>query len=85
MAEVAQDFANLGVRRMIVTQLDVARRVGGVLAAAEVAGLSFAQLSETPYLARGVPAATSFRLAQILLGQAEKAPLTDHISPISAN
>ena len=85
MAEVAQDFANLGVRRMIVTQLDVARRVGGVLAAAEVAGRSFAQLSETPYLARGVPAATSFRLAQILLGQAEKAPLTEHISPISAN
>ncbi len=85
MAEIAQDFAGFGVRRMIVTQLDVARRVGSILAAAEIAGLSFAQMSETPYLARGVPAATPIRLAQILLGRTEKAPLTEHISPISAD
>ncbi len=85
IAEVAQEFASFGVRRMIVTQLDVARRIGGILAAAEIAGLSFAQLSETPYLARGVPAATPIRLAQILLGQATKAPLTEHIGPITAD
>ncbi|MDF1847211.1 MAG: hypothetical protein P1U69_08430 [Parvibaculaceae bacterium] len=81
MAETAQDFANLGVRRIIVTQLDASRRFGGILAAAEIAELSFAQFSDTPYLARGVAAATPLRLAQMLLRQAVNAPLTEHTSP----
>ena len=81
MAETAQDFANLGVRRIIVTQLDASRRFGGILAAAEIAELSFAQFSDTPYLARGVSAATPLRLAQMLLRQAVDAPLTEHTSP----
>lgn len=85
MAETAQDFANLGVHRMIITQLDVSRRFGGILAAAEVAGLSFAQFSDTPYLARGVSAATPVRLAQMLLGRAQNAPLTEQTSRLSAD
>jgi len=78
MAETAQEFSRLGVCRMIVTQLDVSRRVGGILAAAEVAGLSFAQFSDTPYLARGVAVATPLRLAQVILAHAQSTPLTDH-------
>lgn len=81
MAETAQEFASLGVSRMIVTQLDISRRVGGLLAAAEIAGLSFAQFSDTPYLARGVAAATPLRLAQMLLRPTESTPLTDHTEP----
>ncbi len=77
LAETAQDFANLGARRMIVTQLDVSRRFGGILAAAEISGLAFAQLSDTPYLARGVLAATPLRLAHMILGQADNTPLTE--------
>ncbi|MCE7998791.1 MAG: hypothetical protein HEP70_08030 [Rhodobiaceae bacterium] len=84
MAETAQDFADLGVRRMIITQLDVSRRFGGILAAAEIAGLAFAQFSDTPYLARGVSAATPVRLAQMLLRRVKNAPLTEQTSPISA-
>jgi len=68
MAETTQAFSKLGVTRMIITQVDIARRVGGVLAAAEVSGLAFAQISTTPYLARGVVAATPQRLAQMILG-----------------
>lgn len=76
MAETSQAFAKLGARRMIVTQIDVARRIGGALAAAEVSGLAFAQISATPYLARGVVAATPQRLARLLLGESTKpAPL----------
>ena len=71
MAETTQAFAKLGVRRMIVTQVDIARRIGGVLAAAEVSGLAFAQISTTPYLARGVVAATPQRLAKMILGNPE--------------
>ncbi len=85
MAETAQDFAALGITRMIITQLDVSRRVGSILAAAEIAGLSFSQFSETPYLARGVSAATPLRLAQIILGRAETAPLTDYKMSASAD
>jgi len=69
MAETTEMFAKLGVRRMIVTQIDIARRLGGVLAAAEVSGLAFSQVSATPYLARGITAATPVRLAQLLLGK----------------
>jgi len=68
MAETTQAFSKLGVTRMIVTQVDIARRIGGALAAAEVSGLAFAQISTTPYLARGVVAATPQRLAQMILG-----------------
>ena len=69
MAETTEIFAKLGVRRMIVTQIDIARRLGGVLAAAEVSGLAFSQVSATPYLARGITAATPVRLARLLLGK----------------
>ncbi len=69
MAETTEMFAKLGVRRMIVTQIDIARRLGGVLAAAEVSGLAFSQVSATPYLARGITAATPVRLARLLLGK----------------
>ncbi|MEQ9518527.1 MAG: hypothetical protein RLN89_03705 [Parvibaculum sp.] len=67
MAETSELFVELGARRMIITQLDIARRLGGVLAAAEVSGLTFAQISLTPYLARGLVAATPRRLAGFLL------------------
>jgi flagellar biosynthesis protein FlhF len=68
MAETTQAFAKLGIERMIVTQVDIARRIGGVMAAAEVSGLSFAQISATPYLARGVVSATPRRFARLILG-----------------
>ncbi len=74
MAETTEAFAKLGVRRMVITQIDVARRLGGVLAAAEVAGLAFSHVSATPYLARGVTAATPLRFAQLLLGKLLTSP-----------
>lgn len=69
MSETANAFASLGVSRIIVTQIDIARRLGGALAAAEVAGLSFAQVSATPFLARGISSATALRFAQLILGK----------------
>jgi len=77
MAETAEAFATLGVRRMIVTQVDVARRLGGVLTAAEVSNLAFAQISHTPYLARGLVAATPRRLAGFLLTDQQELPRLD--------
>ncbi len=69
MAEATQAFAKTGIKRMIVTQLDIARRLGGVIAAAEISGLAFAQISATPYLARGLVSVTPQRLAHLILGE----------------
>lgn len=71
MVEACEKFAQAGVSRMIITQLDIARRLGGVLAAAEVSGLAFSQISMTPYLARGLMAASPVWIARLLLGQTE--------------
>lgn len=54
MCEVATHFALLGIRRLVATQVDISRRIGALLAAADVSRLSLAQLSVTPYLAQGL-------------------------------
>lgn len=65
-AEIAAAFAGIGVKRMIVTRIDCARRLGGVLTAA-AAPLAIAEFSMTPTIADGLePAAPAF-LAEILL------------------
>lgn len=51
--EMARLFASAGVRRLLPTRLDVARRLGGLLQAAHQAGLSFADASCTPQVAAG--------------------------------
>ena len=64
--EIAANFAALGVRRMIVTRLDTARRLGGVLAAAAT-GVALAAAAIGPTIGRGSIALTAAGLARILL------------------
>jgi flagellar biosynthesis protein FlhF len=52
--EMARIFSALGVRRMVATRLDMARRLGGLLAAAQQGGLAFADASTTPSVADGL-------------------------------
>lgn len=54
MREAAAHFASLGARRLVATHVDIARRIGAVLGAADSARLSLAQISVTPYLAQGL-------------------------------
>lgn len=65
----AKVFAALGVRRMITTRLDGARRLGSLLAAADAAHLGIAEVSLSPYLSEPLNALTSVTLARILLAQ----------------
>jgi flagellar biosynthesis protein FlhF len=65
----AKLFAALGVRRMITTRLDGARRLGSLLAAADAAHLGIAEVSLSPYLSEPLSALTSVTLARILLAQ----------------
>lgn len=63
-------FAELGIRRCIITKLDVVKRRGGVLFAVANARLNLSHLSLTPFIGGGLIPATSNRLARILLEDA---------------
>ena len=54
--ELAAAYAEAGCRRLIATKLDVARRYGGLLAAADAGKLSFAGFGTSPEIATGLTA-----------------------------
>jgi len=74
LSDMAQIFSTLGVERMIVTRIDAARRLGGVLAAADSAKLSLAQFSMTPYIGRGLSTMNPMSLSRLLLGEPDIHP-----------
>jgi flagellar biosynthesis protein FlhF len=65
-AEIGDTFAALGASRLLVTKLDAARRLGGVLAAA-AAGLAFCEASIGPTIGRGLAPLGAGGLARLLL------------------
>ena len=65
-AEMARSYAALGAKAMVVTKLDVARRLGSVLAAAE-AGLAFTQAGIGPTIGDGLCTLSADGLARLLL------------------
>lgn len=65
-ADIAAAFAAIGVKRMIATRIDCARRLGGLLAAA-AHPLGLAEISLTPTIADGLEAADPALLAELLL------------------
>ncbi|WP_019962273.1 flagellar biosynthesis protein FlhF [Woodsholea maritima] len=64
--DMAALFASIGVARAVITKLDIARRLGGLLGAGE-AGLSYAQISASPFIGSGLAPATPLRLSRLLL------------------
>ncbi len=66
-AEIGSCFSALGVRRMIVTRLDIARRLGAAIGAADAGPLSFSDVSFSPQVARGMKPLTPQALARLLL------------------
>ncbi|WP_290846640.1 flagellar biosynthesis protein FlhF-like protein [Henriciella sp.] len=70
LADAAHAFADAGVKRAIVSKLDVTRRRGGIVAALSGAGISFAQLGITPFIGGGLTPASPARLSKILLEEA---------------
>ncbi|MEZ0224350.1 MAG: ATP-binding protein [Alphaproteobacteria bacterium] len=71
-AEIAMTFEVLGIRRLIPTRLDFARRIGGILSAADRGGLSFADASHTPQVANGILSLDSAALAGLLMPHVPK-------------
>ena len=66
-AEAAEVFAGLGARRSLFTRVDVARRLGGLLAAADAGGLSLCNVSVTPLVAEGLSTINPVSLARLLM------------------
>lgn len=75
-AEIAHAFAELGATRLIVTRLDLARRLGSLLVAAEAGRLKFADASVTSDVVEGLNPLNPVALARLLLPDlvAEEAP-----------
>ncbi len=69
-AAAGRAFARLGVRHLIVTRLDMVRRLGGIFAAAEAGGLALAAGSFTGHVAYGLRALTPAILARRLFAAA---------------
>jgi len=65
--EIAESFRTIGARRMLVTRLDMCRRLGSILAAAAAGPLSFSEVSISPHVARGLTPLNSTALARILM------------------
>jgi len=64
--EIAETYANLGVRRFIATRLDVARRFASLLTTAGSMDLALAGVGITPFLAKGIEQVDAMSLALLL-------------------
>jgi flagellar biosynthesis protein FlhF len=71
-AEVGETYRALGARRLLPTKLDAARRLGGLLAAAD-AGLAFAEAGIGPTIGQGLSPLSAGGLARLLLRHQELA------------
>lgn len=71
-AEMARVYAILGVSNILPTRLDIARRLGGILAAAHKGGMSFALASDNAGVAEGLVKMTPQRLASLLMPEPKK-------------
>lgn len=66
-ADMARLYNALGVRRLVATRLDMARRYGGLLAAANAGNMAFAEIGSTAHVADGLQVLTPKILAHYLL------------------
>lgn len=61
-------FVSVGASRAVITKLDIARRLGGLIGSGE-AGLAFAHISASPFIGTGLAPATPLRIARALLDE----------------
>ena len=66
-AELAAGYAETGATRLVATKVDVARRYGGILAAADFGRLAFAGLGTSPEIASGLGALRADQLCRLIL------------------
>ncbi|HEY0833133.1 MAG TPA: AAA family ATPase [Azospirillum sp.] len=72
-AETGLAFRKLGAKRMLVTRLDIARRLGSLLFAAHRARLAFCDGTIAPKVAEGLTSLNPVALARLMMPGQEKA------------
>ena len=65
--ELGRVFATLGVKSIMPTRVDIARRLGSLLSCAHYGNLGFADASMTPKVAQGLSPLSPRSLAQLLV------------------
>jgi flagellar biosynthesis protein FlhF len=65
--EIATACAAMGVRQLVGTRVDAARRFGGLLAAADAGALAFSEISVSPYVSDGLIRLDALALARLLM------------------
>lgn len=81
--ELAAQAVSLGARRFIATRLDAARRLGALVAAAELGGLAFADAGASPYVGRGFERLDALALAHRLLADPDAAVAEDPVTELN--
>ncbi len=69
--EVAQAFHRVGAQRLIVTKLDLARRLGGLLSAASDGGATLTAVTNAAEVTGGLTEITPIALAEVLLRETD--------------
>ncbi|MGH6893758.1 MAG: hypothetical protein ACREEP_16030 [Dongiaceae bacterium] len=65
--ELAAGYSDAGATRLVATKIDVARRYGGILAAAEAGRLAFAGIGSSPEIVSGLGALRADHLCRLIL------------------
>lgn len=66
-AEMAEAFLTLGCKRILATRLDLSRRIGSLLFAAQNNGLSLSDVGISPHVSEGLCPLTPKALAELIL------------------
>jgi len=70
-AEAARAYASAGIKRAILTKMDVARRRGGAVAALSASRIALSHLAVTPFIGGGLVPAAPSRLAALLMEESQ--------------
>lgn len=74
-AELADIFASLGAKRVILTRLDAARRYAGLITAMYQGSMALAALATGPFVAEGLLAPTPLELARLIITKPDPSTL----------
>ena len=79
-ADIAASFAAIGATRMLITRLDMTRRLGSVLAAADAGGLKFCDISITSHIADGLSPINPVSLARLIVPHDAQSEIKPHLT-----
>jgi flagellar biosynthesis protein FlhF len=66
-ADIAVGFSSIGAKKMVITRLDMTRRLGSILTAAYAGRLSLSDISITPSVAAGINPINPISLARLIM------------------